>query len=64
MRKLLLALLSVVAFGCGGDRYEIVTASYGGDWGGVVAYRLDKKTGEVLVIHRDTSRPVKIAGKR
>jgi len=65
MRKLLLALISVAVFGCGGDRYEMVAVSYGGDFGNAVAYRLDKKTGEILLIYNgDKSKPVRIAGKR
>ena len=54
MRKLTLLILAVLSFGvlalfvrsCGNDRYQIVTVGGGEN----MAFRLDKRTGEVIFI--------------
>ncbi len=40
-------------------RYEIVSISMGGEGGSGYAYRLDRWTGEVLMLHAETAYPVK-----
>jgi len=50
----LLLIFAALALGCGEGRYQIVTLSEG-----PVAYRLDTKTGEMLLVVRDKAAPVR-----
>jgi hypothetical protein len=61
MRATLLVLVFLVLAGCTGERYEIVATSSSGEFtSGSAAYRLDKKTGEVIFIKGTQGRRVEM----
>ncbi len=57
MRRLMLALVLISAIGCRDRRYQMVAV-------GQYAYRLDRKTGEMLMVVRESAWPVGVYQKR
>lgn len=61
MRLALLTITLITLAGCNQDRYQIIATNSTGEFsGGAVAYRLDKKTGEVIVIRGTQGRRVEM----